>query len=78
MPSLLSLGKYIKITPLIRTLRENLPECDISLMVIANRGTDEIVKYNPCIDEVIVYDLQRYRGFLGKAKLAPARQNENQ
>jgi len=63
------IGDLLMATPLIRTLRENLPESKISIMVAAHRGTDEVIKYNPCIDEVIVYVPEKYRGILGKVRL---------
>ena len=49
-----SLGDVILLTPLISNLKANYPEAQIDLML--NKGTDEMVKHNPKIGQIILHD----------------------
>jgi predicted lipopolysaccharide heptosyltransferase III len=45
-------GDVLLCTPLLRALRLNYPETNITFLV--NQGTEEILKHNPCLDEVLL------------------------
>ncbi len=61
------LGDVIFSTPAIRTIRQNFPEAHIACLVV--RRCEEILRNNPRINELIVYDEQgKHRGIGGKLK----------
>lgn len=63
------LGDVILSTPVLRSVRENLPESHIAVMV--KPYTRECVEGNPYIDEVIVYDKEnRERSLFGSLRFA--------
>ncbi len=48
------IGDVLLTVPAIRALKENFPDANISALV--NKGTEEVLKGNPLLDEIIVYD----------------------
>ena len=48
------IGDVLIGTPVLRALRERFPEARLTMVV--NRGTEEILKWNPDVDEVLVVD----------------------
>lgn len=56
------IGDVLLTTPVIKALRDNLPKSYIAIMV--NPSTIELVRDNPYLDEVIVYDKENlHKGF---------------
>src|SRR6266567_5165156 len=50
-----AIGDLLQLTPVIRALKEKFPEARISLMV-GNVASAGLFRYNPLVQEVIVYD----------------------
>lgn len=50
------IGDLVLSTPAIRAIRKNFPDCHITIIV--NRYTEEIIKQDPNVDDVIVYDIR--------------------
>jgi heptosyltransferase-3 len=48
-----NIGDVLMVTPVLRALRETLPEAHIS--VVVNSGTEAMLANNPHVDEVLVY-----------------------
>jgi len=48
------IGDVLLTTPAIRLLRKTFPESNISIIV--NKGTEDIIKYNPNINQILVVD----------------------
>ncbi len=48
------IGDTVMLLPVINNIRLQLP--DVQLDVMVNKGTEEIIRYSPDIDEVICYD----------------------
>jgi predicted lipopolysaccharide heptosyltransferase III len=46
------IGDVLLCTPLIRALREHYQKAKITFLV--NEGTEEVLKHNPCLDEVLL------------------------
>lgn len=59
------IGDILFTTPAIRAIRERFPEAHITTVVL--KGMEDVIKHNPCIDEVLV----RRRGFADVLKLTP-------
>lgn len=53
-----NIGDVLLVTPVVRELHRVWPEARISLLV--NEGTEEMVKYHPAVEEVIVYPRSRF------------------
>ena len=63
------IGDVLLSTPVIKALRDACPECYLAFMVTPY--AKDIVDGNPFLDEVIVYDRQKYgNGMLGNIKFA--------
>jgi heptosyltransferase-3 len=60
-----NIGDVLMVTPVLRALRETLPEARIS--VVVNSGTEATLAHNPHIDEVLIY--RRRTGKRGLARL---------
>lgn len=48
------IGDVLLATPVFKTLKENFPQASISALV--NKGTEDVLKNNPFIDEIITFD----------------------
>src|SRR3989454_5077387 len=51
------IGDVLLATPVLRALRDRFPEARLTMVV--NRGTEDIVKWNPDLNEVLVVDRGR-------------------
>lgn len=61
------LGDLLLSTPAIRAVRKAMPQAHIAIMV--RPYTYDIIKHNPDIDEIIVYDREgKHKGALGNVK----------
>ncbi len=56
-----SIGDVIHALPFLKAVRGRYPEAVISWLI--NRGIDEIIKDNPNLDEVILFERKRWGGF---------------
>lgn len=65
------IGDILFTTPAIRALREKYPNAHISAVVL--QGMEDVLKHNPCIDEVLV----RRRGMVDVLKLIPKVRKNN-
>jgi heptosyltransferase-2/heptosyltransferase-3 len=61
------IGDVLFTTPLIRNIRERFP--DIYIGYVCNIRTAEILKANPYIDTVFVYERDYYRNLVKKSKI---------
>jgi lipopolysaccharide heptosyltransferase II len=52
------IGDVLFTTPIIRALKENFPECQIGYL--CNKRSQAIVKNNPCVDKVFIYDRDEF------------------
>ncbi len=50
------IGDTVMLLPVINNIRSQLPGVQLDVMV--NKGTEEVIRYSPDIDEVICYDRQ--------------------
>ncbi len=62
------IGDVICSTPVLREIKKKYP--GISLVVMANDLTRELLEVNPFVDEVVPVNPDAYRGFFGKVRLA--------
>ncbi|MBP7055944.1 MAG: lipopolysaccharide heptosyltransferase II [Candidatus Omnitrophica bacterium] len=61
-------GDVLFSTPFIRAVKGACPDSHIACLV--HPRCKEILEYNPCVDEIILYDEEKtHRGILGKIKL---------
>ena len=56
-----SIGDVIHALPFLKAIRGRYPNAAISWLI--NRGIDEIIRDNPNLDEVILFDRKRWGGF---------------
>ncbi|OGW75260.1 MAG: lipopolysaccharide heptosyltransferase II [Omnitrophica bacterium RBG_13_46_9] len=69
------LGDVLFSTPFIRAVRERWKDAYIACMVVPR--CKEILEYNPCIDEIIIYDEKgAHKGLLGKQRLISSLRNK--
>lgn len=69
------IGDVLISTPVLKALREHYPTSYLAMMVAP--ATREIVEGNPCVDKVIVFDKDRYRGFFATFSFAKKLKNED-
>jgi lipopolysaccharide heptosyltransferase II len=62
------IGDVLFTTPLVRNLKENIPDAQIAFL--CNARTEEILKHNPRIDEVLVFEKDEYRKLWEENKFA--------
>jgi|SRR5579884_1927197 len=55
------IGDVLLSTPVIANLRRHFPEAQIIMVV--NKGTDEVLRYNPHLNEVLPLDRSRIKGW---------------
>ena len=62
-------GETIMSTPAVRTLRENFPESEIT--VLADPGVSDVFRYSPRVDRLFLYEKDGvHRGLQGMLRLA--------
>ncbi|MDE1890237.1 MAG: putative lipopolysaccharide heptosyltransferase III [Planctomycetota bacterium] len=54
------IGDVLLTTPVIRCVRENLP--DVYISVLVNKGTEDTILYNPDINEILLIDRGKVKG----------------
>lgn len=62
------IGDVLFTTPFLRNLKENVPE--VSISYIGNSRTQPLLKQNPNIIKVFIYDRDEYNALYKKSKLA--------
>lgn len=62
------IGDMVCTTPVFRELKKAHPKARIG--VVIDRVAEPILRHNPYIDEIIVYDRQSYKGLKGKIEFA--------
>lgn len=63
------IGDAVMTTPAVRTIRENFPDSEISILVLP--WVSDIFRFSPRIDTIITYDKKgRHQGLAGKWRLA--------
>lgn len=60
--NLMHVGDLLLVTPVLRTLRTNYPKAHIALL--ADKKLADLVRLNPCIDELIAIDKKGYHNKL--------------
>ena len=61
------IGDVLLATPVLRALRERFP--DVHLTMAVNRGTEDVLKWNPDLNEVLVVERE---GLAGQARFLRA------
>ncbi|NWF50933.1 MAG: glycosyltransferase family 9 protein [Ignavibacteriaceae bacterium] len=60
--ALSGIGDALMFTPALRLLKQNLPDTEISALVMF-KGAEDILKNNPCLDRVIRFDFLKEGAF---------------
>jgi heptosyltransferase-2 len=70
------IGDAVMTTPAVRTIRENFPESEITLLV--HPWVSDVFRYSPRVDRVLMYEKKgRHRGIRGMLQLAAELRQEN-
>jgi len=63
------IGDAVMTTPAVRTIRENFPDSEITLLV--HPWVSDVFRYSPRVDRLIIYDKKgRHKGIRGMLQLA--------
>ncbi|WP_448871966.1 lipopolysaccharide heptosyltransferase II [Desulfobulbus propionicus] len=70
------IGDAVMTTPAVRTIRENFPESEITMLV--HPWVSDVFRFSPRVDRLFIYDKKgRHRGIRGMVQLAAELRQEN-
>lgn len=65
-----SIGDVIHCTPVARSLKMSWPDCKITWLI--GEVSAELLKYNPYVDEIIVWSREKFEKYLGRFEFEKA------
>lgn len=75
IPHLTRIGDLVCATPVFRKIKEKYPKSHLSVLI--SRISMGIIKNNPHLDKILIYEEEEYRNFFGPLKLIKKIKQEN-